>query len=128
MSQEYAQAKRWRHSSAEVSELVAKYRTGGRRQTGFCRRHGLDLSTLERRLAGRRQSAAQGASATNWVAVGLNLSADAKAGPPASGVVLVVGPYRIRPARGFHGETLWQLLGLMVGRWAMFIWRAATPM
>ncbi|MEM4188241.1 MAG: hypothetical protein QXN56_03675 [Candidatus Hadarchaeum sp.] len=100
----------------EVSELVAQYVTSGLTQTEFCRQHGLDLSTLRRRLLGRPRSAAGGTSATKWVAVELSPSSDAKAGPSASGVVLVVGSCRIELARGFDGETLRPLPMMLAGR------------
>lgn len=95
--------------------MVGQYLTSGLTQTEFCRRHGLSLSTLVRRLGRVRHSAEPPAPATRWVAV--EVAPDkAAAVCLSSGVVLAVGAYRVELAPGFDGETLRQLLAVLAGR------------
>lgn len=111
-SQQDAQAKGRRRSSAEVSELVAQYSAGGPAQEEFSRRHGLSLNTPVRRLSLMRRSTEPIAPASRWVAV--KVAPDGRAeGSAASGVVLAVASQRVELGRKFDGETLRQLLMML---------------
>lgn len=116
MSQEGLRKKRHRRNHAEFSQLLWQHLASGLRRQEFCRRHGLPLSTLLRRLARMRSSGAQAAASSGWVAVEISPPAEPLARSLASGLALLVGPYRIELTRGFDAASLRQLLSLLEGR------------
>lgn len=84
MSEDHAQARRWRRNSAELGELVARYLMSGLTQTAFYRRHG--FNTPVPRLRRMRRFVEPPAPATRWVAVEVAPD-EAAAGCLASGAV-----------------------------------------
>src|SRR3954451_21945604 len=70
---------RRRRSQAEVEGIVAEYEASGLGRQGFCNKHGLSLSTLNRHRK-RQRIASESAETSRWVAVELSDTEQ----PPAS--------------------------------------------
>ncbi|MEX2263881.1 MAG: hypothetical protein WD696_18145 [Bryobacteraceae bacterium] len=104
---------RRRRSRAEVEQLVAEYEASGLSRAEFCRKHGLSLTTLNR-YRKRRPAQGEATGVNGWVAVELRGARTATGSDEGSGLALALpGGRRIEVGRGFDGETLVQLLGLL---------------
>jgi len=111
MSEEQVGKRRRRRSRAEAEQLVTEYEASGLGREEFCQQHGLALSTLARYRKRLRERPGEAGGAGRWLAVELR-------GPgPAAGssglAVALAGGRRIEIRRGFDGETLKRLLGLL---------------
>ena len=103
-----------RRSRQEVRRLVLEFEASGLRQSEFCRRHGLALSTLKRHLKKRHLSKGEPTADVRLVAVELaggNRTRDLRAGA-ALEVVLACGRrIEVRPA--FDSATLGRLVEVL---------------
>jgi hypothetical protein len=102
---------RKRRSSREIEQLVAEFETSGLRQGKFCHKHGLALSTLQRRLRRRRleeDRQSEGKGLIEVKVVGTQRNGGGAEGS-ALEVVLAEGR-RIEVRRNFDAETLARLI------------------
>ena len=102
---------RRRRTGEEVSRLVSEFEASGLRAGAFCRRHGLALSTLRRRLEKQRVRQGKAEAGVRLVAVKVN----GAPGPSAPGVgsgleVRLARGRRIGVAPGFDATTLSRLV------------------
>jgi hypothetical protein len=110
---------RRRRSRAEAEALVAAYEASGLDRIEFCRQQGLSLATLARyRKRWRQQQAENGVTAGNrWLAVEVSgVSAVAASGTGSGLAIALPDGRRIEVGRGFDGQTLVQLLGVLERR------------
>lgn len=103
-----------RRSRQEVRRLVLEFEASGLRQSEFCRRHGLALSTLKRHLKKRHLSKGEATADGRLAAVelaGQDRKRDLRA---AAGLEVVLACGRrvaVRPA--FDAATLGRLVELL---------------
>jgi hypothetical protein len=100
-----------RRSRREINRLVVEFESSGLRQSAFCHKHGLALSTLQRGLK-RRQREVGGRSAGNpLVEVKVARTQVERSGPEACALELVLAKgRRIEVRRDFDAETLARLI------------------
>ena len=104
---------RKRRSREEIQRLMMEFESSGLRQNEFCRKHGLSLSTLQRRLKKRRLDQGE-AKSSRLVAV--ELAGKGRGGNNrtlcALEVVLASGR-RIEVRRDFDSETLLRVVEVL---------------
>ena len=106
MSEEQVMGAPRRRSLGEADRLAAEFEASGLSRREFCRRRGVNVSTLDAYRKRVRQTRSE--SAARLVAVEVS-----GAGPAASGLAVVLPRgRRIEVERGFDATTLAQLLSL----------------
>jgi hypothetical protein len=100
-----------RHSLREINRLVVEFESSGLRQSEFCHKHGLALSTLQRGLKRRRREVGGQSEGNPLVEVKVARTKVGGSGPEtcALEVVLAKGR-RIEVRRDFDAETLARLI------------------
>ena len=100
-----------RRSRREINRLVVEFESSGLRQSEFCHKRGLALSTLQRGLK-RRQREVGGPSASNpLVEVKVARTKAHRRGPEACALEVVLAKgRRIEVRRDFDAETLARLI------------------
>jgi transposase-like protein len=105
---------RRRRSGEEIKRLVLEFEASGLRQNEFCRKHGLALSTLQRRLKRSRSDKSEVKEAGRFVAVKLARKESNENSRSCSALEVVLGGGRrieVRP--GFDAPTLEGLIALL---------------
>ena len=100
-----------RRSRREINRLVVEFESSGLRQSEFCQRHGLALSTLQRGLKRRRREVGGQGEGNPLVEVKVTRTKVDRRDPKncALEVVLAKGR-RIEVRRDFDAETLARLI------------------
>jgi hypothetical protein len=102
-----------RRTSEEVKALSLEFEGSGLRQSEFCRKHGLALSTLQRQLRRLNPGKAQ-----SHRLVAVEVASKERAGTNGNlcGLeVVLAGGRRIEVRRDFDGETLLRLVEVLEG-------------
>jgi hypothetical protein len=95
---------------------VAEFASSGLKASEFCRRHGLALSTLRRRLAKRVGGGKGLAAGSRWVSVELSSSKSAdQAGERCAVEVLLGQGRRIGARPAFDSGTLARVVRVLEG-------------
>jgi hypothetical protein len=100
-----------RRSRREINRLVVEFESSGLRQSAFCHKHGLALSTLQRGLKRRRREMGGQSESNPLVEVKMARTKVGGSGPEtcALEVVLAKGR-RIEVRRDFDAKTLARLI------------------
>ena len=101
-----------RRTRSEIAQLVAQFADSGLNRSEFCRRHGLGLGTLNRRL--KRMRGSNHTPSDGLVAVelaGSNFASDRS--DDGSLAVVLSGGRRIEVSAGFDAPTLQRLVALL---------------
>jgi hypothetical protein len=100
-----------RRSRREINRLVVEFESSGLRQSEFCHKHGLAVSTLQRGLKRRRRKVSGQSEGNPLVEVKVARTKVGGSGPEtcALEVVLAKGR-RIEVRRDFDAETLARLI------------------
>ena len=103
-----------RRNRREINRLVLEFESSGLRQSEFCQRHGLALSTLQRGLKRRRREVGGPSESNPLVEVKVAGTKGDGRGPEtcALKVVLAEGR-RIEVRRNFDAETLARLIRII---------------
>jgi hypothetical protein len=103
---------RKRRSSREIERLVREFETSGLRQGKFCQKHGMALSTLQRRLRTRRIEEDRPSQGKGLIEVKVVGTQGSGAESSALELVLAWGR-RIEVRRNFDAETLTRLIRII---------------
>jgi hypothetical protein len=110
-SQEVSGCKR--RSREEIQRLMLEFESSGSRQNEFCRKHGLALSTLQRRLKKRRLDQGE-AKSSRLVAVELaSKRRDGNNRTLCALEVVLASGRRIEVRRDFDSETLLRVVEVL---------------
>ena len=94
--------------------MVAEYEASGLSRLEFCRSHRLSLATLTRYQKWKREVAGEISPRHQWVSVELAGTASGFGGWAGSGLAIsLAAGRRIEVGRGFDGQTLAELLGVL---------------
>jgi hypothetical protein len=103
-----------RRSSHEVQRLVLEFEASGLRQNEFCRKHGLPLSTLQRRLRRRRLDKGGVREGSRLIAVELTGTDRNRNGGVSSALeVVLASGRRIEVRRDFDSEMLLRVVQVL---------------
>jgi hypothetical protein len=102
---------RRRRNRAEAEQIVAAFEASGLSRVEFCQSQGLSLATLARYRKRRAQTAA--GSGNRWLAVEVSSVRTAENSTASGLAIALAGGRRIEVGRGFDGQTLVQLLGVL---------------
>ena len=101
-----------RRPRSEIAQLVTQFAGSGLTRSGFCRRHGLCLGTLNRYLPPMRRS--NPGLSDGLVAVELASTSSGNAVRDDHGLAVVLaGGRRIEVSAGFDASTLERLVALL---------------
>jgi transposase-like protein len=105
-----------RRTGAEVRQLVAEFVDSGMRQSAFCRRRGLSLSTLGRHLRKRRRKRKRKSSPGDGQLVAVELASrksPTEHEPSCRLALVLAGGRRIEVQRDFDTHTLERLVSVL---------------
>jgi len=112
MSNETGVTLQQRRTRSEIAQIVAQFADSGLNRSEFCRRHGLGLGTLNRRL--KRMRGSNTTASDGLVAVELAGSELANECSDGGGLSVVLsGGRRIEVSAGFDAPTLQRLVALL---------------
>jgi hypothetical protein len=105
---------RKRRSSQEIQRLVLEFEASGLRQNEFCRKHGLALSALQRRLGRRRLHKGGVKEGSRLIAVELTGADRNRNGRVTSALeVVLASGRRIEVRRDFDSEVLLRVVQVL---------------
>ena len=103
-----------RRSRREINRLVVEFESSGLRQSAFCHKHGLALSTLQRELKRRQREVGGQTEGNPLVEVKVARTKVDRSSPEACALEVVLAKgRRIEVRRNFDAETLARLIRII---------------